>query len=96
MSSSSRETVIETVTTLYKGKGTTKPLWKQARDSFTKQVAFELSFEASSASSQDGGGEGKYTAGRAGSMHKPMKVSLTQPVDQYDQCGWSKSRDRRQ
>lgn len=92
MSSQSRKTIIETVTTLYKGKGTTKPLWKQARDSFTKQVACELSFEASL---QGGGGEGKYTAGLAGSMHKPTKVSLTRLVDEYDQCGWSKSCDRR-
>lgn len=50
-----------------------------------------MSFEASS---QGGGGKGKYTAGRAGSMHKPTKVSLTQMVDYYHQCGWSKSCDR--
>ena len=51
-----------------------------------------MSFEASL---QGGGGEGKYTTGGAGSMHKPTKVSLTRLVDEYDQCGWSKSCDRR-
>lgn len=39
--------------------------------------------------------ERKYTVGLAGSMHKPTKVSLTWLVDEYDQCGWSKSCDRR-